>query len=283
MVAERDCELVDGRTLHVYDSGDTDAALTVFWHHGTPQTGEPPVPLLPASARLGIRWVSHDRPGYGGSTSHPGRDVASVVQDAAAVADALGVERFAVMGASGGGPHALACAALLPDRVVGVLSFAGIAPFEAAGLDWYAAMGTAGQAEFRAAEQSRDALAHHLSVAEFDPDLFVPADHAALAGSWSWLGASAGRAMAAGLDGMLDDDLAFVRPWGFDLDDVVAPVLIVHGGQDRMVPASHGDWLAAHLRRAELLRSPDDGHVSVLTRAEEALGWLTEHTRGAGV
>ena len=151
MITETDLELVDGRTLHVYDAppDDADARLTVFWHHGTPNTGAPPEPLLPAAAQRTIRWVSHDRPGYGGSTPQPGRDVASAATDVAAIADALGIERFAVMGHSGGGPHALACAALLPERVLGAVIVAGLAPFQAEGLDWFAGMAAAGAAELR--------------------------------------------------------------------------------------------------------------------------------------
>jgi pimeloyl-ACP methyl ester carboxylesterase len=118
VVTETDLALDDGRTLHVYDTGAGDGAagLAVFWHHGTPNTGAPPEPLFAAAAERGIRWVSHDRPGYGGSTPHPGRDVASAAADVATVADALGIDRFAVMGHSSGSPHALACAAVLPGR-----------------------------------------------------------------------------------------------------------------------------------------------------------------------
>jgi len=121
VLKEADLELSDGRTLHFYDTGADDAGtrLAVFWHHGTPNTGEPPEPLFPAAERRGIRWVSYDRPGYGGSTPQPGRDVASAATDVSSVADALGITKFAVMGHSGGSTHALACAALLPERVVG--------------------------------------------------------------------------------------------------------------------------------------------------------------------
>ncbi len=100
MVTETDLKLGDGRTLHVYDTGDADGRLTVFWHHGTPNIGAPPEPLFAAAARLGIRWVSYDRPGYGGSTPCRGRDLASAAADVSSVADALGIERFAVMGHS---------------------------------------------------------------------------------------------------------------------------------------------------------------------------------------
>src|SRR5918994_3065002 len=122
MVTETDLELGDGRTLHAYDTGAdyADGRLAVFWHHGSPNIGAPPEPLFPAAARLGIRWVSYDRPGYGGSTPRPDRDVASAAGYASAVADALGIDRFAVMGYSHGGSHALACAALLPPRAPGV-------------------------------------------------------------------------------------------------------------------------------------------------------------------
>src|SRR3954449_8017517 len=110
-ISESELETADGRRLHVYDTGAGDGAarLTVFWHHGTPNLGAPPKPLLPASDRLGIRWVAYDRPGYGASTPLPGRRVASAAADVARVADELGIDRFAVMGHSGGGPHALAC------------------------------------------------------------------------------------------------------------------------------------------------------------------------------
>jgi pimeloyl-ACP methyl ester carboxylesterase len=137
VIEETDLNLSDGRALHIYDTGtdETGSALTVFWHHGTPNTGAPPEPLFPAASARGIRWVSHDRPGYGGSTAQPGRDVGAVAADVASIADALGVGQFAVMGHSGGGPHALACGALLPERVLAVVAGSGTAPFDAEGLD----------------------------------------------------------------------------------------------------------------------------------------------------
>jgi pimeloyl-ACP methyl ester carboxylesterase len=279
MVTETDLELSGGRTLHVYDAAaeDADARLAVFWHHGTPNLGAPPEPLLPAAAKRGIRWVSYDRPGYGGSTPRPGRDVASVAADVASVADALGVGRFAVMGHSGGAAHALACAALLPERVLTAVCVSGLAPYHAEGLDWFTGMGAAGAAQLRAAAKGRAALEEHLTVAEFDPELFTPADHAALAGAWSWLGTVVEQAMEGGIGGMVDDDLAGVTPWGFDPGQVRPPVLFVHGGQDRMVPSSHSEWLARRTPSAELWLRPDDGHVSVLHAGTAALDWLREH------
>jgi pimeloyl-ACP methyl ester carboxylesterase len=275
MATEFDVPLADGRTLHAYDTGTAgDRRLPVFWHHGTPNVGRPPEPLFAAADRLGLRWVSHDRPGYGGSTPLPGRSIGSAAGDVAAVADALGIERFAVMGHSGGGPHAVACAALLPDRVVTVVSGAGLAPYGAEGLDWYAGMAASGVASLRAAAAGRAAKeAYENSGEEYDPE-FMPADDAALNGPWSWLGCVVGPAMAAGPGGLIDDDLAYVTPWGFEPAQVTAPVLLLHGGRDRVVPASHSEWLVRYLPDARLRLSTEDGHISVLNGAESALEWL---------
>lgn len=282
MIKETDLRLSDGRTLHIYDTGtdDADAGLVVFWHHGTPNTGAPPEPLFPAAAARGIRWVSHDRPGYGRSTPRPGRDVAAAAADVASIADALGVGPFAVMGHSGGGPHALACAALLPGRVLAAATMSGMAPFHAEGLDWFAGLTPSGEAEMRAAAAGRAAYEDYLTSAEFDMDVFTPADQAALAGDWSWLARIAGQAINGGPEGMIEDELAYVSPWGFAPEQVTSPVLILHGGKDRMVPSRHARWLAEHCRTAELWLRPDDGHISVLgSSAVAALDWLAEHAR----
>jgi pimeloyl-ACP methyl ester carboxylesterase len=279
VVTETDLELGDGRRLHVYDtgSGDGDGRLAVFWHHGTPNLGAPPAPLFPAATRLGIRWVSYDRPGYGGSTPCPGRNLASAAADVASIADALGIDQFAAMGHSGGGSHALACAALLADRVLGVVSVAGLAPFAAKGLDWFAGMADSGVASLRAAAEGRSAKERYeASAVEYDPE-FTPADHAALAGPWSWLGTVVGPAVQAGPGGLIDDDLAYVAPWGVDPAQVIAPVLLLHGRQDRVVPSSHSSWLARRCPEAELRLRPDDGHISVLNSSPAALHWLEDH------
>jgi pimeloyl-ACP methyl ester carboxylesterase len=278
-VIETDLELSDGRTLHMYDTGadDADGRLAVFWHHGTPNIGAPPEPLFAAAEELGIRWVSYDRPGYGESTPYPGRDVTSAAAYVAAVADALGIDRFAVMGHSGGGPHALACGALLPERVLGVVVVAGLAPFGAERLDWFAGMAASGAAELRAAAGGRAALEEYLESTEFDPEMFTPADHAALSGAWSWLNSVIGPAVEAGPGGLIDDDLAYVAPWGVDPAQVIAPILLVHGGRDRVVPSSHSEWLARRCPSAELRLCPDDGHISVLNSSAAAMDWLREH------
>jgi pimeloyl-ACP methyl ester carboxylesterase len=270
---EFDIRLPDGRTLHAYDRPPASSTeVAVYWHHGSPNIGAPPAPLFPRSDELGIRWISHDRPGYGGSASHDGRTVAATAADAAAVADALGVERFAVMAHSGGGPNALACAAMLPERVLAVVVIAGLAPTDAEGLDWFDGFGASGSAELRAAIEGREALEHQLEHSE---DEFTADDHAELAGEWSWFIDVVKPAVAGGLGGFVDDDLAAVRPWGFDPSDIDAPTLVVHGTNDSVVPPAHGQWLSVHCRAGELWLRDGDGHISVMRSANDALTWLT--------
>ncbi|WP_372594225.1 alpha/beta fold hydrolase [Actinotalea sp.] len=275
--SERALTLADGALLHVYDTGRGEVPL--LWHHGTPNTGAPPAPLLDAAERLGLRWFSWDRPGYGGSSPCPDRPVSSAARYAEEVADALGVERFAVMGHSGGGPHALACGALLADRVIAVVAVASLAPYGAPGLDWTAGMCASGVAALTSAAKGRAAKEAHEAAHgdEYDPE-FTPADLAVLEGEWSWFGSVVAAAAPSGRAPAIDDDLAYVRPWGFDPADVRAPTLLLHGEQDRIVPAAHSRWLAAHLPHAELRLGAQDGHVSVVRGAESALEWVAERS-----
>jgi pimeloyl-ACP methyl ester carboxylesterase len=285
MITEADIRLGDGRTLHAYTTaadetaaspGAAGPAVAVFWLHGSPNVGSPPEPLFAAAEANGLYWVSYDRPGYGGSDPHDGRTVASAAADVAAVADALGIGRFAVLGHSGGGPHALACAALLPERVIAAVSVSAPAPFDAVGLDWFAGWSPGITAENQAAARGRAALEAHWAGAEpEDMDtFFTEADIAALDDRWSWLAGVAGQAMQQGTEGYAEDTLAAVRPWGFRLDAIRVPVLIMHGASDKMVPSAHGAWLAAHGQAAESLTIPDAGHITVLDSAPEALTWL---------
>ena len=269
---ELDLTAPDGRTLHVHDTGGT--GLPVLWHHGTPNVGEPPEPLFPAAARLGLRWVSYDRPGYGGSSPRHGRDVGSAATDVATIADALDVARFAAVGHSGGGPHALACAALMPDRVAAVVAVAGPAPFDADGLDWFAGMAASQVASLGAAAAGRAAKERYENGdGGHDPEL-TAADEEMVAGPWSWVLDVTVPAVEDGPAARIDDDLAFVSPWGFDPAQVVAPVLLLHGGRDRVVPAAHSAWLARRCPAATLRLSPDDGHLSILASFEAALEWM---------
>jgi pimeloyl-ACP methyl ester carboxylesterase len=278
VVSGQDLRLQDGRVLRVHDSakGSATDALTVLWRHGSPQTGALLAPLLAAAAARGIRLLSYGRPSYGGASPRPGRTVASAASDVAQIADALGLARFAVMGASGGGAHALACAALLPDWVTGAACLAGLAPFDADGLDWFAGM-VADGAALRAAVRGRAARERYEAAAELDAESFTERDYAALAGAWSSLSEDVGLAAAAGADGLIDDDLAFVAPWGFDVAEITAPVLIVQGGQDRVVPPAHAEWLLRQIPHAELWFRPNDGHISILDACPLAMNWLRAH------
>jgi len=271
----RDIRLDDGRTLRVHDSGagGNNPALALIWHHGSPQTGALLEPLATAAAERSIRLLSYGRPNYGGSSPLPGRNVASAAWDVASIVDALGIEQFAVMGASGGGPHALACAALLPDRVLAVALLACIAPSDAEGLDFLAGMASDGSS-LRAAMNGRPAREYHEQTQDFDPESFGERDYAALEGGWSSLGADVGLAAADGADGLIDDDLAFVKPWGFDVAGIGVPVLVVQGGEDRVVPPAHADWLARRIAGSELVSRPLDGHISVLDACPAAMDWI---------
>ncbi len=269
MVVRHDLRLVDGRTLCAYDTGGGEAALV--WQHGSPQSGVPLTPLVESAARRGLRLVSYGRPSYGGSTPQPGRDVASAAGDVAQIADALGLDRFAVMGASGGGPPALACAALMPERVIGVVCLAGLAPYTGSP-DWFEGMIDPGGP--RAALEGREARARYAETAEFDERSFAAADYEILAGAWKSLGEDAGHAGTTWPDGLVDDDVAAVKPWGFELEQVEAPVLVVQGGEDRVNPAAHAYQLVRGCARAELWLRPRDGHVSVLGAVPVAMDWL---------
>lgn len=280
-VHEFDVTLPDGRTLHGYDVGGS--GTPVMWQHGTPNTGAPPRPLLALAEVLGLRWVSFDRPGYGGSTAHEGRTIATVAADAAALADALGLDRFAVFGHSGGGPHALGCAAAYPARVSAVVTLGGLAPFDAEGLDWFAGMGPTSNASLRAAANGAEGKRLHEQESAAAPIDFTALDWKALSGEWGWLGEVAAAGVASGIEALIADDLAYVAPWGVDLADIIAPVLLVHGADDHVVPPSHSAWLAAHLDGAELWQLEGESHISSLAAeqhgAVDALRWIADRVR----
>ena len=259
----------------------------LLWHHGSPQTGALLAPVLAAANARGIRLLSYGRPSYGGSSEQLGRTVADAASDVTQVLDLLGIERCAVMGASGGGPHALACAAALPDRITAAVTLAGIAPFpnsvdtsgtssdtdSEAIASWFAGM--ADPAGLRAAIEGRQARAAQEEIAEFEPDSFVDRDYAALEGTWSVLGDDVAAAEKWGMGGLIDDDCAFVRPWGVDLASIAAPVLLVQGGRDRVVPQRHAELLLRSIPTAELWLRPEDGHVSVLEACGVAMDWVS--------
>jgi pimeloyl-ACP methyl ester carboxylesterase len=280
-------ELPDGRTLEYLVEGPADGRTLVL-HHGTPGGAVRPASLADPALRLGYRVVHPGRPGYGGSTPHPGRRVADVAADVATVLDALGADDFVTLGWSGGGPHALACAALLPGRCRAAATVAGVAPYQAEGLDWLAGMGEENQVEFAAALAGPEALEQFMAqaapvmatvqpanVIEALGDLISDVDKKALAGDLAdYLAESSRYAMSTGTAGWRDDDLAFVTPWGFDLTTIDVPVAIWQGDQDRMVPFTHGRWLATHIPTATAHLTPGEGHLSLIKNAETILRTL---------
>jgi pimeloyl-ACP methyl ester carboxylesterase len=267
--------LSDGRRLDVRVSGAADGLPLVF-HHGTPGAATPIRALERAAQARGLRLVTTSRPGYGDSTRQPGRSVADVVSDTAEVLAALDADECVVAGWSGGGPHAMACAARLPAARA-VLVIAGVAPYEARGLDWLAGMGEDNVVEFGAALQGEvplrsfmDAVWPHLKavtvegITESLSTLLPEVDRAVLTDEFGEdMAASFHEGLRVGVDGWLDDDLAFVKPWGFDFDEITAPLSLWQGSLDQMVPFAHGEWLAAHLPRATAHLEQGEGHLSI--------------------
>ena len=282
---------VDGRMLAVLEAGD-ESGHAVVAIHGTPGSGLLWRGLAEDAEARGIRLLAYDRPGYGGSDPHPGRTVADAAGDVAAIADALGVDRFAVEGGSGGGPHTLACAALLPDRVVAAASLAGVAPYPAEDLDWLDGMGQDNRDEFAATVAGRETLERYLreqadAMLSTEPDaiadslrsLLSPPDAAVLTGEFAvYLAESTRRAIGERLDGWIDDDFVFMNPWGFELSEIRVPVQLLHGAQDRFVPVAHGEWLAERIPGVDAHLSEEDGHLTIqLARIGAVHAWLLEH------
>ena len=269
--------LPDGRTLEALVTGPEDGTLLVF-HHGSPGAAVPHLSLEEATAERGIRLVQYSRPGFGDSTRHAGRTVADCAADVAALADHLGAERFLTAGWSGGGPHALACAALLPERVMAAATIAGVAPYDAEGLDWTAGMGEENQIEYPLAATDPDAHLEWIraaveKLAEVRAEDIVAAmrtiisdvDEASLTGELGEVVAASFRAaFRSGPWGWRDDDLAFVAPWGFDLSEIRVPVTIWQGRHDLMVPFAHGEWLLAHVPSARSGLRSEHGHLSLV-------------------
>jgi pimeloyl-ACP methyl ester carboxylesterase len=280
--------LADGRILEYLVAGPADGTPLVF-HHGTPFAAVLFDPIVEAAARHGLRLVAYSRPGYAGSSPRPGRTVASAAEDTAELLAALGAERFLTVGWSGGGPHALACAALLPERCVAAATIAGVAPYRAEGLDWLDGMGAENIEEFAAAAAGEESLTAFLSaaakglaqvqgehIAAALGDLISDVDRRALTDDFADYSAAAFRkAVSAGIAGWREDDLAFMADWGFDLAAVKTPVAIWQGAEDRMVPFAHGRWLASHVAGATEELRPEEGHLSlVLDRFGEIVGGL---------
>jgi pimeloyl-ACP methyl ester carboxylesterase len=294
---ERTVTTPDGRTLAVQEAGDP-AGLPVVVHYGTPMNRRLYGPHAADAASRGLRLISYDRPGYGGSTPQPGRLVADCAADVRTICESLGLSRIAVWGISGGGPHALATAALLPGLVVAAASLAGPAPYDADGLDWFDGMGKANADGFRlrvtdpaAARAEADAerkLVLATSAADMAAELsslFSPTDAAAFTGELAdYVVLSFREALAPGIEGWWEDQCAQVSPWGFEPASISVPVLVVQGRQDQFVPFGHGQWLAAQIPAAEAWLREDDGHwTPYVYRVPEVHAWLADRFTNRGL
>lgn len=279
----------DGRVLRYCFYGPRDG-VPVIQHTGSPATRWLRPDRIEWIERSGLRYLVYDRPGYGGSTRLPGRSVADAVADTVALADAQGWDRFAIHGGSGGGPHALACATLLPARVTRCAVVSGIMPPDVSDLERPGLSRPS-----RLAALGEDSLRPHLEttsreiMARFDagapevlpdpgaptPDPTAPQPPPAIDDP-----AAMARLRATfvdGIDGWVDDNLAFVHPWGFDMRDIKIPVGIWYGRADTNVPNQHSAWLLAHIQNAEA-HEYDGGHLPGAATHEQVHAWL----RGVG-
>ena len=281
----------DGRTLRVEDGGDP-AGKPVLMHHGSPGAGLLYPAEETAARELGIRLIGYDRPGYGGSTPKPGRTVADCAADVRAIARALDIDRLAIWGISGGGPHALACAALLPDIVVAVASLASVAPYGAPGLDYFTGMGEENVNDTRlllenepaARLKSKADRERLLAVSPADmitawPTLLSAVDAAAFTPELAqYLFNCNQLGLAPGDEGWWDDGIAHMGQWGFEFADIKVPVQLWHGRQDQFVPFQHGEWLASVIPGVDAHLTDDDGHITLHQRRLPVVHeWLLQH------
>jgi pimeloyl-ACP methyl ester carboxylesterase len=291
----------DGRTIAFAVWGDPDG-FPIMSLHGTPGCRLQRWPDDDVYRGLGVCLVTHDRAGYGRSTRRHGRNVADAIGDVVAIADELGFGRFGVTGGSGGGPHALACAALHPDRVVRATCSVGVTPYGAPGLEhdaWLDGMDPENVKEFGLALESEEALTEYLeaqqAIAEervavdpstlFDEFDLSDSDRAQLARPevMQVLRESTPEWAVNGVGGWVDDDIAFTRSWGFDVSDIAVPVLVTYGAVDVLVPPAHGEWLAANVP-GSIVKVESGGHLGVdpVTEIAENANWLKDGLVPAG-
>jgi pimeloyl-ACP methyl ester carboxylesterase len=294
MAAERHTvTAADGRELETLTAGNP-GGFPWLWVPGTPSAAVDYPRLDDLATRLDLRLVTWSRPGYGDSTPRPlppdGPRIVDDVTDIEAILNALGMDEFVVVGWSGGGPRALACAAVLPDRCRAAASLAGLAPIDAAGLDWMAGMGPGNVADFTAALQGPEAYAAFqerffipmtsagaADVAAGLGQLLTPTDEVTSTGDLAqWLAETMHRAGAQGVIGVRDDGLALAAPWGFDVRSIGVPTAIWAGGQDVTVPYAHGRWLAAQVPGAVAHLVDDAGHITMVNDLEDVLVELLE-------
>ena len=279
-----------GRELCVELAGEPDGKPILF-HPGEPMSRHLYGGWIADAEKKGIRLIGYDRPGYGGSTAHPGYTVASAAADVRAITEALGHDRLGIWGISGGGPYALGCAALLPDLAVAVAAVASLAPYGVEGFDFFAGMGESNAEGFKLffldpeaarldLREGRDEILASTpeQLAEDIESLLSPADAEVLTGDLArWLTETNKVAVSPGDQGWWDDGVAHLTDWGFDFRDIRVPVKIWHGCQDRFVPVQHGQWLAATIPGAEADISERDGHLTMIGRIGEIHDWLLQH------
>jgi pimeloyl-ACP methyl ester carboxylesterase len=292
---ERTVQTPDGRTLAVEDTGDP-AGRPVLVHMGTPNSRLLFAPIVTDAVDRGIRLICYDRPGYGGSSPQPGRKVADCAADVRAICAALGIDQLLTWGISGGGPHVLACAALLPDLVAAAASLASPAPMGAEGLDWFDGMGELNVEDIQLGMKDPQAArikteADRLEILKTSADdlaaalqsVLTPVDAAALTGDLAEYLTQANQAgLAPGSEGWWEDGVALdSSDWGFDLASISVPLLLMHGRHDRFVPFSHGEWLAGQIPGVEARLLGGDGHLTLLrNRIPEVHAWLLGHLPG---
>jgi pimeloyl-ACP methyl ester carboxylesterase len=281
-------DTTNGRHLAVEEGGDPNG-IPVLVHNGTPNSRLLYKHHVADAAARGIRLISYDRPGYGGSSPAPGRTVADCADDIRAICAALKIDRLLTWGVSGGGPHVLASAALMPDLVVAAASVASLAPYGAEGLDYYQGMGQLNADDIRLYFRDKAAARAKVDIDRAEmlaatPDevaamlasLLSGPDAAVLSGDLAeYLEMSTQSGLEPGGEGWWEDGSAHLEPWGFDLDAIAVPVLLLHGEQDQFVPFGHGVWLAAHIPGVEARLTADDGHLTLSEhRIPEVHEWL---------
>lgn len=276
----------DCRTVAVETFGNP-AGKPVFLLHGTPGSRFGPTPRSSVLYHLGVHLIATDRPGYGGSDRLMGRQVVHAAADVQAVADHLGLDRFAVVGRSGGAPHALACGALLPDRVHRVAALVSLAPWAAEGLDWFGGMAASNVRAYRAAERDHQRITASMELRASrireDPAALIAGLRSELSGTDRAVVSDAGirrmlqrnyrEAFRQNADGWIDDVLAFTTDWGFKAEDITAATWLWHGADDMFSPVDHSRWLAAHIPHATLFLEPGAAHFASLRVLTAALKW----------
>lgn len=275
----RSFTLGDGRILDVYLGGDDEGA-PLLMHHGTPSNSTAFADWHDDCRERGLRLISASRGGYATSSRAPGRTVAQIAHDSAELLDQLGHTTFVTAGVSGGGPHALACAAVLPGRCLAAATLAGVGPYGEPDLDFDEGMGPENVEEFAAALAGEATLREWMDdfgepfrdvtgadIADALGGLVPQIDKDVLTGGYAeHMAASSRRALEHGLDGWIDDDLAFTGQWGFDVGAIDVPVTVWQGDLDLMVPFAHGEWLSRHLPKAIARMVPGHGHLSLVTQ-----------------